>query len=135
METYELLFQLMVSYVLPHTTLAKNQIPVIKELIKIKSPTKNWDQPIREKEPLKVEMPSVIARALLIFEAPIEDISNIKFSDDKIVLNVRGVMGLSLLQYKISSFLREKFPEFSIPFGGDTEVFVRPEKFGFNKNK
>jgi len=147
-ETYEPFFRLMVSYAIPHTSsdvrhvfrpaidakLAKNQVPVIKGLIKIKSPAENWDQPIGENDPLEVELPLVIAKALFALEAPIKDISNIKLSSngDKVVITVRGVMGLSLLQWKFPLFLREKFPGFCIPFGGDTEVFVRPEKFGFN---
>jgi len=142
-ETYGPLFQLIISYSLPYTPfrhlfkpaidakVAKNQVPAFKGLIKIKSPVKDWDQPIGQDDPLEVEIALGVARALYILEAPIRDISSINFYDDKVVITVRGVMGLSRLQGRFFSFLREKIPQLNIPYGGDSEALFRPEILGF----
>ena len=106
---------------------------MIRGLVKIKSPLKNWDQPIGDQETLEVEFPLGIAKALAVREAPIGDISRTRTYGDKFVISVKGPRGISMLQGRLSLFLREKFPGFKVPFGGDTEVLFRPNKpkYGF----
>jgi hypothetical protein len=141
-ETHEPYFNLMVSYAIPHTSIrhefqseidakiAKNQVPVIEGLVKIKSPSGNWNQPIGRREPLELVLPLKVARALKLFEAPIEDVSQIMISKDECIIVFTGVSGLVSLQGKFSIFLRRRFPNFNIPFGGDTEVLFRSSKKG-----
>lgn len=145
-ETHEPFFNLMVSYALPWTSsrvrhmfkpaldakAANGQVPVIYGLIRIKSPARNWDQIIGEQDTLEVEMPLSIAKALFLFEAPIENEITFSGDGDRVRIAVKGTMGLSLLQGKLTLFLRNKLPDFWCDFGGDTEVFVRPQKFGYN---
>jgi hypothetical protein len=146
-ETHEPFFNLMVSYAIPHTSLrhefqpeidakiANNQVPVIEGLIKIKSPFGNWNQPIGSQESLELVLPLKVAKALKLFEAPIKDALQIKTSGDECTIVFKGVSGLASLQGRFSFFLRRRFPNFSIPFGGDTEVLFRsskPGKFNFN---
>lgn len=132
----------MVSYAIPHTSIrhefqseidakiAQNQVPVIEGLVKIKSPSGNWDQPIRSQEPLELVLPLKVAKALKLFEAPIEDVLRINTSGDECAIVFKGVSGLTNLQGRFSFFLRRRFPNFSIPFGGDTEVLFRSSKPG-----
>ena len=137
----------MVSYAIPHTSIrhefqpeidakiANNQVPVIEGLIKIKSPSGNWDQPIGNQEPLELVLPLRVAKALKLFEAPIGDVLRINTSGDECAIVFNGVGGLASLQGRFSFFLRRRFPNFSIPFGGDTEVLFRsskPGKFHFD---
>jgi hypothetical protein len=141
-ETHEPFFSLMVSYAIPHTSIrhefqseidakiAQNQVPVIEGLVKIKSPSGNWDQPIRSQEPLELVLPLKVAKALKLFEAPIEDVLRINTSGDECAIVFKGVSGLTNLQGRFSFFLRRRFPNFSIPFGGDTEVLFRSSKPG-----
>jgi len=141
-ETHEPFFNLMVSYVIPHTSIrhefqpeidakiAKNQVPVIEGLIKIKSLSGNWNQPIESQEALELVLPLRVAKALKLFEAPIEDVSRIRTSGDECAIAFKGVSGLANLQGRFSFYLRRKFPNFRIPFGGDTEVLFRSSKPG-----
>jgi len=42
---------------------------------------------------------------------------------------VQGAMGLTKLQGSMGEFFRKNYPDFQLPIGLDTEVYVRPQKF------
>lgn len=84
------------------------------------------------------EMAISIAKAIRLrdFSARIRRFADVEEIGVKTRITVQGIRGLIRLQGSMGKFFRQTSPHFNLPFGLDTEIYTRPQKFerlGFKK--
>jgi hypothetical protein len=119
---------------------ASGEVPVIKGVVSLfarngHSPAAKTTTAADGKTLFTISISSDFAKEAKLLEAPIHDFAETDSVDGVTLFHVEGAIGLSRFQGAILQHLRSLPLErkFQIPFGLDTEVFVRPERFGFKK--
>lgn len=83
--------------------------------------------------PFLIAIPISIANALdlieLIDDPKLNEVCEFDLTDDFLHITAIGSFGLARFWGASTALVREKFPKFKLPFGFDTEIFFKPEKF------
>ena len=59
----------------------------------------------------------------------IRDFAKFERLEGRVRIIVRGTQGISKLQNAMAEFFKKNAPSFMLPTGGDSEIYLRPDKF------
>lgn len=145
--THKLALELMISCALPPEITESwqpfvkkeedgKEIRIFRGLVRLFLPEDTSEGPV--KSLICCETSTEIAKAIKLqhLAGRIRKFADFEEQDGKVRITVQGVQGLSRLQGYLGEFFRQNNPQFGLPMGLDTEIYIKPQKFrdfGFKK--